>query len=413
MSKKVIIIGGGIGGLSAAYFLQRSGATVTVIDKGSLHESASIGNAGFLSMFEKSPMAYPGVFSDTLRAFLNNRSPMVINSFFDWQLARWGYQFARATSRQRYNRTLAVLEHFGEEVFSFYRNLTEVDGLDIEYHRDGFALIFTDKKTYQKKLSSIPAESPHHSILEAPDIERVFPLVRPDSVAGAILLKRNGHLNPGRVISGLHGLLESRGVVFKLNEEVTHIETDSSTVCRVHSTSAAYEVDEYILASGANLALSKKLDRDFIITPGRGYSITFTLEDALKPKIPALFCDIYTALTPRRDDVRITGKIEFGTSRVTPEKRIHELVQVLKNYTRDFSISNETQWTGDRPLTGSDMPYLGRDQIFTNLSYIMGLGHTGINIGPICGRIISELITNELRNVDHKDLLNLSHFYQG
>lgn len=413
MSKKVIIIGGGIGGLSAAYFLQRSGAAVTVIDKGSLHESASIGNAGFLSMFEKSPMAYPGVFFDTLRAFLNNRSPMVINSIFDWQLARWGYQFARATSRQRYNRTLAVLEHFGEEVFSFYKNLTEVDGLDVEYHRDGFALIFTDKKTYQKKISSLPAGSSHHSVLAAEDIKRLFPLVRPDSVAGAILLKRNGHLNPGRVISGLHTLLESQGVVFKLHEEITRIETDNSTVIRAHSASTAYEADEYILASGANLALTKKLQRDFIITPGRGYSITFTLDNTLKPQIPALFCDIYTALTPRREDLRITGKIEFGKSRSSPERRIHELVQVLKNYTQDFSISNETIWTGDRPLTGSDMPYLGRDQIFSNLSYIMGLGHTGINIGPICGRIISELITNDLHNIQHKDLLNLSHFYQG
>ena len=74
-------------------------------------------------MFEKAPMAYPGVFWDTFRAFVKRRSPMTVNSFFDPDLIKWGWNFYKASKIKKFSRTCAVLEHFGEEVFEFYDHL--------------------------------------------------------------------------------------------------------------------------------------------------------------------------------------------------------------------------------------------------------------------------------------------------
>ncbi len=412
MSDSVLIVGGGISGLASAYFLNQAGWDVTVIDRGQLDNSASIGNAGFLSMYEKSPMSYPGVFLDTFRAFLKNRSPMIINTPLDPRLLRWGYHFYKASKKPRYRRTLAILEHFGEEVFEFYQQLTQA-GIDCEYHRDGFALVYTAPETYQKKLLSIPENSPYYEVFSRKQIAEYFPFMQEDKVAGAVLLKRNGHLNPGKVISGLKTYLDAKGVKFILGQEVQEIERSHGKVTAVVTASGSYSASQYIICTGSNLTLAKKLQTDLVITPGRGYSITFQMDAALKPRLPALFCDIYTALTPRHHDVRITGKIEFGATKKTPSERVDDLVGILKNYTKDFELRDGKIWTGDRPLTGSDSPYLGRDARFQNCSYIMGTGHTGMNIGPICARILSEMLTQNQRNVENADLLLMSEFYQS
>lgn len=413
MAKKVAVVGGGIAGLSCAYFLNKAGADVTVIDRGNLDDSSSTGNAGFLSLFEKAPMAYPGVFLDTTRAFLRGKSPMTVHSFTDLDLYRWGWHFYQASRLKRYNRTCAVLEHFGEEVYDFYDHLTKVDKIDCEYHRDGFALVCTAKETYQKKLKAIPEGSPYFEIIDKDRAQELVPFVKPDAVEGIILLKRNGHLNPGKVISGLRSFLEERGVQFALNKTVTDLNLNGSQVASVAAGSEKFEADQFIMASGAEIGFAKKLKQNLVLTEGRGYSVSFQMEEALKPTLPALFCDIYTAITPRRDDVRITGRIEFGGGEAEPEKRIDGLVRVLKNFTVDFELKEKKLWTGVRPLTSDEMPYIGRDENCSNFLYAVGLGHMGMSLGPIIGNILSDLIVNDRQNVDNTKLLLLSGFYQS
>ena len=412
MGKRIVIIGAGIGGLTTAYFLNKQGAQVTVIDRGKLNDSASLGNAGILSMFEKSPMSYPGVFLDTARAVHKNRSPIVINSIFDLQLLKWGVEFAKASSKTRYYQTLSLLEQLGEEVFEFYDTLSKKDKIDFEYQRKGFALVYTDEKNYLKKINSIPPDSTHYKVLTKEQIASYFPFLIVDNIAGAVVLKRNGHINPKKVVQGLHKLLKKRGVEFRLEEEITKIEKNCSRVSKVCTTTEEFDADEFVIATGANLSLAKQINSKLLIVPGRGYSLTFSMKPDLKPAIPMLFSDLYTAVSPWKNNVRITGKIEFGTTTSTSEERINSLVRLLKNYTKEFTIEKGKIWTGDRPLTGNGKPYLGRDEKYQNVIYVMGLGHTGLSIGPICGRIASEIIMKNLKNTEHEDLLSLSNFYQ-
>ncbi|NDC38359.1 MAG: FAD-binding oxidoreductase, partial [Proteobacteria bacterium] len=371
------------------------------------------GNAGYLSIFEKSPFSYPGVFSDTARAIIKRRTPLVFNSGVDSTFWRWLYHFYQASKERKYRKTLAVLEHFGEEVFRFYSTLSSVDGVDCEYARDGLALIYTDAATYQKKLASIPNGSPNYQVLGPEEIAWNFPFVLTERVQGVIVLKRNGSVNPGRVVSGLIALLKARGVKFILNTPVLGFERRAQTVIAAKTPSGDLKADEFVIASGAEVLLARELGTRLLITPGRGYSMSFSLDAALKPRLPALFSDIYTALSPRRDSVRVTGKIEFGVSTASPEERAAHLVRVLQSYTKPFELQSVDVWSGNRPLTPDDMPYLGRDRCWRNVVYMTGLGHTGMNLGPVGARIISELIVRGEENHRSAELLLLSGFYQN
>ena len=413
MTKKIIIIGSGISGMSLAYYLNKQGADVTIIDKNDVLDSSSAGNAGFLSMYEKSPFAYPGVFVDTLRAKLKNRSPMLINKYLDFDLANWGYHFYLASKKRKYNKVIAVLEHYGKEVFEFYENLTSGEQVDCEYQRNGFALVFTEEKTYQKKLSKITKDPQYYQILTRNEISENFPFAKAELVQGAIVLKRNGHLNPEKTVLNLKKHLESKGVKFIMNEEIIDLDIENKKIISVKSKINNYQADEFVMATGSNLNLANKLKTKLVMAAGRGYSVTFKMDDSLKPKLPALFCDVYTAVTPRKSDVKITGKIEFGPSKSDPKKMVESIYSTLKFYTKDFELENGNVWAGDRPLSSDEMPYIGRDQNYSNFIYATGMGHLGMSMGPVSGRFLSELILKEQKNTDNAEILLLSGFYQN
>ena len=72
---KVVIIGGGIIGLNCAYYLQKEGYDVTVIDHGNITDGCSFGNMGYISPSHFTPIATPGIISQGLKWMLKSSSP--------------------------------------------------------------------------------------------------------------------------------------------------------------------------------------------------------------------------------------------------------------------------------------------------------------------------------------------------
>ena len=98
IKKNVIVIGGGIVGLSTAYYLRKEGHEVCIIDKGNLQSGASHVNAGYLTPSHIVPMAAPGMISKGIRWMFNTSSPFYIKPRFDMDLIRWGLKFIKGSN---------------------------------------------------------------------------------------------------------------------------------------------------------------------------------------------------------------------------------------------------------------------------------------------------------------------------
>src|SRR5689334_13616339 len=99
MSKRVLIIGAGVIGSCAAYYLARRGHRVTVIDRsGPAHEGCSFGNAGMVVPSHFVPLAAPGMMTMGLRMMLSRSSPFYIRPRLSWELIDWGWKFRRAAT---------------------------------------------------------------------------------------------------------------------------------------------------------------------------------------------------------------------------------------------------------------------------------------------------------------------------
>ena len=412
MKKDIVIVGAGCIGLMTAYCLLKSGRTVTVIDKGDITDGTSFGNAGLLSAFKKAPLSAPGVLFDTLKLMLKGESPASVHPTFDLHLYKWLLKFAASTTEARLKRTLALFERYGGISLDMYEKMVNEDGMDFHFCKDGLLMIYTEQKTFDAKAAHCN-DSNAYEILSKERTKEYMPILN-DKVIGSILLKENGHIDPGEFMIELKKHLLKNGVEFLLHEEVHRLEFEGSKVSKINTSKNSYEADTFILSTGANDTLAKQAKNKFMMTPAKGYSITFEMDEILKPKTSSLFADLFIAMTPRRNSVRMTSKLELGTTNSdVVRKQIQSIHNNLALYTNAFEKREMIEWTGFRPLTPNDIPILGYDERYKNLVHATGLGWLGITFAPAIGKIINDVITIDKRNETNTDILLFSAFYQG
>jgi D-amino-acid dehydrogenase len=235
-----------------------------------------------------------------------------------------------------------------------------------------------------------------------------------EKVIGSIFLNRNAHLNPALLMKNLVKFLKEKGVKFILNTEIINFEFKNKKVTKALSKDEEFKADNFIIATGADISLSRKTGVELMLTPAKGYSITFKMPDDLKPKVAVLFKDQFLGFIPRKDSVRITSKLELGNFDYSYKmKRFESILNILKPFIEEFEMKDPQYWTGFRPLTPNDIPLFGRDESYDNIIHVNGLGWLGITFGPAIGDLVSELIDKEAENKKSDDVLLFSGFYQG
>ncbi len=412
MKKDIVIVGAGIVGLMSAYSLCDSGRKITIIDKNDITDGSSFGNAGLLSAFGKNPLSAPGVLLDTIKLMLKGESPVNLHPNLDINLYKWLMSFALNSTKSRLKKTLLLFERYGQLSLDIYDKMTKEDNMDFHFCQDGLLMVYTEQKSFDKK-ARLCNNPQRYEVLSKDKTKKYMPFVN-DKIAGSILLKQNGHLDPGLLMLELKKHLLSKGVEIIINEEVERIDHTANKITKIHTKQAVYEAQTFILSTGADDTLARKIKNNFLMTPAKGYSITFEMKEELKPKTCALFADLFIAMTPRKETVRMTSKLELGTTNEKiVKKQIDSIHRNLALYSNPFEIKNSIEWTGFRPLTPNDMPLIGFDETYSNLIHATGLGWLGITFGPAIGKIVSDLILKDKSNKNNLDVQLFSGFYQG
>src|SRR5713101_459589 len=130
MSKSILVIGGGVVGLCAAYYALQKGHRVTVVERGAPdHDCCSLGNAGLIVPSHFIPLAAPGVVAQGLRMMLNPASPFYIRPRLSRDLASWCWKFYRAANAAHVARAAPLLRDLNLPSRRCYEELAELPGL--------------------------------------------------------------------------------------------------------------------------------------------------------------------------------------------------------------------------------------------------------------------------------------------
>lgn len=407
MKRHVHIIGGGIIGLTSAWYLMDAGHEVTIIDKGDLLDGTSHGNAGMIVPSHFVPMAAPGVIAQGIKWMFNSRSPFYIKPRLNLDLLQWLWRFYRSCSTDHVARCMPVLYAFNEWSKQLYKSFAEDDDFSFCFEEKGLLMLYKSKHQEQEEaemahqagLLNISAE-----VLSATALKSLEPDIDLD-VRGGVYFAGDAHLYPNRFIHQLQAQLQARGATFVTNAEVVDMDYTGKHIQKLHlSNHTTVTTDQVVLAGGSWTALLlKKLGIKIHLEDGKGYS--FTIRNAkTRPNIPTILTEAKVAVTPMGDDLRIGGTLELGglSSRIN-KKRLEGIVSSLPKYYPQLHIKAsdvENVWVGYRPCSADGMPYIGRSTQLTNLVVATGHGMMGMSMGPATGMLVSEIISERDPSLD-------------
>ncbi|HYE54911.1 MAG TPA: FAD-dependent oxidoreductase, partial [Chitinophagaceae bacterium] len=250
---KAVVIGGGIIGLSSAFYLNQSGWEVTVLDKGDFLNNCSYGNAGYICPSHFIPLATPGIVKQGLKWMMNSTSPFYIQPRLSWPLIDWGLKFMRVAKPGNVEAAAIPLRDIALLSMNCYNEWKQLPEFDFYYEKKGILELFqTDEKAHHaeeivEKALSLGLET---ELLNGEQVQKLEPHTQVIS-KGAIFFKCDAHCYPNDLMKNLISYLRSNGVQLRSNEEATGFQKQNRNVTRVVTPKASYDADMVVLATGS------------------------------------------------------------------------------------------------------------------------------------------------------------------
>jgi D-amino-acid dehydrogenase len=407
MSKHVLVIGAGVIGLCTAYYCARRGHRVTVIERlPEERDGCSFDNAGMVVPSHFVPLAAPGMVALGLKWMWNPESPFYIKPRLSWDLLDWGLKFWRAANVGHVRRAAPLLRDLSLASRSCFEELAALPGDDFGLVKKGLLMLCRTqhalddeaKAAEQARALGIPAE-----VLDARQTAALDPNVRMD-ILGAVHFPKDCHLSPSRFMSVLKSELDKLDVHFLWNTEVTGWRFSGSRINALSTSGGEQRADEFALCGGAwSSAIASDLGLRLPMQAGKGYSLTLP-KPRQRPQICAIFTEARVAVTPMGGALRFGGTMEMSGLRedINP-LRVRGIINAVPRYYPDFKpedFDNIPPWRGLRPCSPDGLPYVGRTAKFANLTLATGHAMLGVTLGPITGKLVAEILSDERPSLD-------------
>lgn len=407
--KHILIVGGGVIGLSTAYYCARRGLCVTLLDRNpEQRDGCSFGNAGMIVPSHFVPLAAPGMVELGLKWMWNPESPFWIKPRLDPDLLNWGYLFWRACSPEHVARSAPLLRDLSLASRAEFEELAALAGGDFGLVKKGLLMLCKTQHTLddEAKMAArarelgIPAE-----VLDAKQTAALDPGATLD-VAGSVFFPKDCHLTPGRFMAALQQQAAALGVKFVWNADVDGfwVERDRHLYAVRLTDGTEVDADEFVLAAGSwSPTLAAQLALELPMQAGKGYSLTLANPRQL-PQLCTILTEARVAVTPMGTSLRVGGTMEIaGLNEDINPVRVRGIVKALPRYYPAFradDFEGIQPWRGLRPCSPDGLPYVGRTAKFANLTLATGHAMMGLSLGPITGRLVAEILTGRKLAID-------------
>jgi D-amino-acid dehydrogenase len=405
VGRDVLIVGGGIVGLCAAYYAAERGLRVTVVDRGSPEDQGcSFGNAGMVVPSHMVPLAAPGMVWLGLRYMLSPESPFYVRPRPSLDLLRWGVRFWRSANARHVARAAPVLRDLHLASRACFEELARTH--DFGLVRRGLLMLCRTAHGLDEEARAaqfarslgVPAD-----VLGPAEAQALEPGVRLD-VAGAVHYPLDCHLTPGRLMAALRASLERSSVRMVWNASVTGWRTRDGRVEAAATTQGELTADEFLLAAGVwSTSVAHDLGLALPMQAGKGYSLTLPGPRRM-PALCAILSEARVAVTPMGGALRVGGTMELtGIDTTVDPARVRGIVKAVSRYLPDFAASDfdgVPAWCGLRPCSPDGLPYVGRTRRWRNLSVATGHSMMGVSLAPITGRLLADVWTGAPPSID-------------
>ena len=395
----IAIIGGGVIGVCSAYYLAQSGLKVLLIEKGELASGCSSGNGGLIVPSHAMPLASPGALGNGLRWLLDSESPFYIKPRLDLDLISWLIRFALASRHESMMRSLPVLRDLLLASRALYDELSQHINSDFGFEGNGSLQVFLSEQglkggveeAHLLETFDIPIQ-----VMSAAQVCSLEPALLP-SVVGGVYYPRDAHIDPFRFVAALAEKAKELGAEILTGTEVLGLETEGEKILVVKTTRGEIRPHKVLLAAGSwSPEIARALRLKIPIQAAKGYSITFE-KPAVSPKISLLFGEARSVVNPLKDGLRLAGTLELaGMDFSINMRRVAAIRKGAERYLPGLDQARVLEiWRGLRPCTPDGLPIISRSDAFEDLFIAAGHAMLGMSLGPITGKLVSQLVNEE------------------
>lgn len=401
MNRTVIVIGEGIVGISCAYYLQKAGFHVTVLERGKPgHDCCSLGNAGMVVPSHFEPLAAPGMVAYGLKMMLRRKGPFGMRPTLNPDLLQWAWTFMRSCRPEHVEKCSRLLRDLNMESRRLYIEMAEASQGAFSLEQGGLVMLCHSEKAFESE-ARLADEARHLdlkvNVLDSQGVQSLETNTKLTAVGGVHFFD-DCHLNPNELVEWLRKDLVAKGVEFRYEANVSEFKIEDRRIKAVKTSSEELHADEIVLAAGAwSGNLAKQAGFRMPMQGGKGYSVNLPVVS--KPKHCFILVEGRIAVTPMATGIRFAGTMEIvGDDLSVNSGRYQGILENIPRYMPDFQSSDFNDlgvWSGLRPCSADGMPYLGRPRILDNLIIASGHSMMGVSLAPVSGKIVAEIAKGE------------------
>ncbi len=395
IQQDIIVVGAGIVGLSIALQLQKSGKSVTVVDRKGVAAEASAGNAGAFAFSDIVPLATPGVMSRAPKWLLDPLGPLSIPPSYALKIAPWMWRFWRASWRKHYEASVvAQSELMKVSQSALERQIKAVEGEKL-MQREGQLQLYEGLREYNASLSSWDLRKQFgvdFKLLQSPEaIAELQPGIDPRFTHASYTPNWLNTCDPLAWSQHIAQQFIARGGSINVTDVKSLLQVQDCV--QLATPNGELQAKQVVVAAGAwSHHLARTLGDKIPLETERGYNTT----------LPAGAFDLKTHLTfgahgfvvsKISGGVRVGGAVELGGLSLPPNyKRSDILLRKAAQFLPDLKTGGGQQWMGFRPSMPDSLPVIDQSPKSRNVVYAFGHGHLGLTQAAGTAELVTSLV---------------------
>ena len=400
---KVLVLGAGVAGVAAAWYLWRDGHEVTVLERNAaVALETSFANGGQLSYSYVAPLASPSVIPKLPPWLMRRDSPLKFVPEWNAEQWRWIAQFLAACNRARADVTTQRLLRLAFYSRSLMHELLAQHALDFDYAQNGKLVVHTDASSFESARRLLAYQKSLGCEQEALDargtvqVEPALASIEP-RIAGAIYTPSEDVGDCFKFANELARLMAAgpNPVSFRFGVAVQRLLALGRRVIGAETNAGVFEADRYVLALGTSAAaLARPLGMRIPVYPLKGYSLTLPIVDErAAPRVSVTDYQRKVVYARLGNELRVAGMADLaGRTATIDTARVGQLVDEVRATFPDASDFSRLQpWCGMRPATPRGTPVLGATPC-SNLYLDAGHGALGFTLALGTGRVLADLV---------------------
>ena len=401
--KNIAIAGAGIVGICCAYFLQKSGFKVTLIDNKEPGTMTSYGHACTFADYASIPVNSPTLFRDIPFMLLKSDGPLSVDFFHVIKNLSWSINFLKNCRQSRVEYISSSLARLLQHAnISYDEIFEEVDVKKYIKNEEALYLYESKKAFEQVKVPTLQRMKNGIDVreLNKEEIKELEPNLASIYYKGQVFTGSRHTTNPLAISKKIFASFINNGGIF-LQKKITNVIHAEKNVTLSFGTESQ-NFDQFVVSTGAwSNIIANYIGDNFPLDTERGYHVLFDSSEELINR-PIGWSQSGFYLIQIEEGIRAAGTVEIaGLHKKPNEKRIRMIEKQARKILPQLGKVKK-EWMGFRSTLPDSLPVIGLSQKNKRIFYAFGHQHIGWTLGAVTGKIIDSLVKQVQPNIDIK-----------